>query len=167
MDIRRSGGVKGCKVMFFCMIVLAGKLFHGWFSIRATCTHTKPNQAKPYHPSCSGNWEQGQPMLNNLAFNLFAVDILDVLVLMILHHKKMFLRFFTVLFKKPCSRVEWFWNKIATLSMLRQIVVGPQFQNFMSQCCLLINLSQGLSKCWLLLWNQLNIQKNIFLSVTI
>ena len=34
-------------------------------------------------------------MLNNLAFNLFAVDILDVLVLMILHHKKMFLRFFT------------------------------------------------------------------------
>ena len=33
------------------------------------------------------------------------------------------------------SRLEWFW-KNTTLPMLCQIVVGSQFQNFMSLCCL-------------------------------
>ena len=32
--------------------------------------------------------------------------------------------------------MEWFWEKNASLFMLCQIFLGPQFQNVMSLCCL-------------------------------
>ena len=51
---------------------------------------------------------------------------------------------------ETCCTLGWsHFEKNATQSMLCQIVFGPQFQNFMSQCCL-FPWSQGLSKFGLL-----------------